>query len=345
MTAERVVRRYPAVLSVVAGFVVLALAYVAIIGWSHRARANWMVPAAATFGAAMVAVLLDARGLKRSSHQATTRPIARPTDMDGESLRSPRAAVPGLSFDVFFRAKSTSTEDEWEDAWAADLAAGRFAVADGASSAFLAQDWARALVEAFVEEPAAAQSAEGFSRWLRAVRPNAPDAAAKPREDEPARPWWEHEARLRGSYATLIGLVVSAVGEDGLREWSALSVGDTCLVHLRPTSAGLRVITSFPIDTDAGFGTSPDLLGSRAGGRGDLPPIRSAVGTCEQGDLMVLMTDAVAQFSLAANASPERAWDGLLDPDPDINMRMLEAARAAGAIVDDDVTILRVRVG
>lgn len=323
----------------------LLLAYLAVVGWSPRARANWLILAGATFGATAVAVLLEARGSQRSSPPAAGLPVAPAAETVTDARPGRRASVTGLSFDVFVRAKATSDPDDCEDAWAADLAAGRFAVADGASSAFLAREWARSLVEAFVDEPARARTVDSFLRWLRDVRREERGEAGESLDEQPAQPWWEHEARRRGSYATLMGLEVGAAGDDGLREWHAIAVGDTCLVQLRVTSSGPRVIASFPIDSSGAFGASPDLLGSCVERRGDLPPIKSAIGTCESGDVMVLMTDAIAQFGLAAEESSGRAWNGLLDRDPEVNTRTLEAAREAGAIVDDDITILRVRVG
>src|SRR5260370_42032120 len=69
--------------------------------------------------------------------------------------------------------KHGHTEDEYEDAWAADPDAGRFAVADGASESAFAGLWARLLVEGFVAAPQPPALllwlAVPRRRWLAAV--------------------------------------------------------------------------------------------------------------------------------------------------------------------------------
>jgi hypothetical protein len=55
-----------------------------------------------------------------------------------------------LDWTAYWQPKHGCTTDEYEDAWAADSAAGRFAVADGASESAFALTWAGLLAEGFV---------------------------------------------------------------------------------------------------------------------------------------------------------------------------------------------------
>src|SRR3954471_6828632 len=88
--------------------------------------------------------------------------------------------------------KRGHTPEEYEDAFAADPAAGRFAVADGASESAFAGEWARLLAEPYV-----AASGPGTG-WLEGARDRWVAALAG-RE----LPWYLEEKFEQGAYATL----------------------------------------------------------------------------------------------------------------------------------------------
>src|SRR5947209_4095831 len=83
---------------------------------------------------------------------------------------------------------------ECEDALAGDPAAGRFAVADGASESAFAGAWARLLAEGFVAAPGEPWRDLDWlgpprQRWAAAV-------------DGPSLPWYAEAKRDLGAFAT-----------------------------------------------------------------------------------------------------------------------------------------------
>src|SRR5437763_7927962 len=93
--------------------------------------------------------------------------------------------------------KRGCTEDEYEDAWAADPARGRFAVADGASETSFAGRWAQLLTEGFLTaaRPPALSEWVGESRrcWSSEIMGL-------------ELPWYAEMKRDQGAFATLLGL-------------------------------------------------------------------------------------------------------------------------------------------
>jgi hypothetical protein len=240
------------------------------------------------------------------------------------------AAAPRLAWRALRVPKRGNTEAEYEDAWAADAAAGRFAVADGASEASYAGLWARLLAEAFVAAPKPWDGldwlAEPRRRWSAEV-------------DGRQLAWYAEMKREQGAYATLLGLAVRPPAPDRPGRWRALAVGDSCLVRVRP---GHRP-RAFPLGKSADFGNRPRLLGSRPGRD---PAAELGRGSCLPGDRLFLMTDALAQWFLAACEQDRRPWDELgrlltrTSPDADF-AAWVERRRDAG-LHNDDVTLLAV---
>ena len=150
---------------------------------------------------------------------------------------------------AFRLAKAGHSAEEYEDAFAA--AAGRFAVADGASEASFAADWAKLLAEGFVA--AKGKPWQGLD-WLPPLRKRWAAAV-----DGRALPWYAETKRDAGAYATLLGLVLQPAAGKKPGTWRALAVGDSCLFHTR----GGRVLAAFPLERSTAFGSQPPLLGSR----------------------------------------------------------------------------------
>src|ERR1700676_1441296 len=102
-------------------------------------------------------------------------------------------------WNVFCLPKRGNAEDEYEDAWAADPARGRFAVADGASESSFAGRWAQLLTGAFLEAARPADVAD----WVNGPRRG---WAAEVMGLE--LPWYAEMKREQGAFATLLGLGV-----------------------------------------------------------------------------------------------------------------------------------------
>ncbi|HEV3469032.1 MAG TPA: hypothetical protein VG148_06905 [Pyrinomonadaceae bacterium] len=219
-----------------------------------------------------------------------------------------------------------------------NIRAGRFAVADGATEAFDAGSWARALAGSWVERETVPLTVEEFGAW-------AAEEGKRLREVWAGRvlPWYAEEKARGGSFAAFVGLCIE--GErTGLR-WRAIALGDACLVHRR----GREVRAALPLGSAEEFNSCPALVPS--GGAALDAALAHAVtaeGAARAGDTFLLLSDAAAAWFL--KLSEERApvleeFDSrLAASDNEALAGLLRRERAAGRIKDDDVAVIRVEV-
>lgn len=203
-------------------------------------------------------------------------------------------------FRAFWLPQHGNSPEEYQDAFAGDAAAGRFAVADGATESGFAGPWARLLVEGFVADTGgpdafAARLPELQSRW-RAELPAGP------------LPWYAEVKAERGAFATFLGLALGDSADEPGREWQAAAVGDACLFHTR----GDRLLAAFPLDRADQFTNSPHLLGSRvpAAAYWEKHAVRCS-GRALPGDRLWLATDAFAQWCLGECEAGRGPWGEL----------------------------------
>jgi hypothetical protein len=246
---------------------------------------------------------------------------------------------------VFYAAKHGNAEAEWEDGAAAAPADGggrgpRFAVADGATQGFGSARWAQQLVAGFVGDQGAAPdlTADALHRW-------ASDMQGRWRDD-PRLAGATDLQRLKqatvGSFATFLGCELRDVAGPRPR-WAAVALGDAVLFHVR----GHRVVAQFPAIPPEEFGSNPDGLPTDAAGLADLAGRASfAEGDLADGDLLFLATDAFAQWVAAADLRDGRSlWTTLAGLDhPEAFRALVRDRRAAREMVNDDVTLMRVRL-
>jgi hypothetical protein len=103
-----------------------------------------------------------------------------------------------LRWHAFHTHKHGNAPEEYEDAFAGDASAGRFAVADGASESSFVAAWAKLLAQGFVAD-------EG--RPWRALEWLTPARQRWAAEVDPLPlPWYAEEKREQGAYATLLGI-------------------------------------------------------------------------------------------------------------------------------------------
>ncbi len=232
------------------------------------------------------------------------------------------AAPSLLGWRAFWLAKQGHRDDEYEDAVAGDAAAGRFAIADGASESAFAATWARLLVEAFVARPGP------WSEWLAGAR----SAWQQRCTAGAALPWYLEEKLAQGAAATLLG--VSFSGPD---RWRAAAVGDSCLFHVR----GGRLERSFPLRHSTQFGNEPDLLLSRTIPGSVRCKRWNTNGTWRPGDVLLLATDALAQSLLREAEAGHGAWTACMSVDSQEQFAAaIEGRRRRGLIRNDDATLL-----
>jgi hypothetical protein len=226
--------------------------------------------------------------------------------------------------------------EEYEDAFASDDAAGRYAVADGATESCFAGLWARLLVEGFLRgdrgrpDHSPASLAALQDQWCMAVRAR-------------QLSWYSEPAIERGAFATFLGLTVHADRQSGYR-WQAAAVGDTCLFCTR----GDELLQAFPLERAEQFDNVPKLIGSRMSTEALRQRRRVwADGAGHAGDRLWMVTDALAQWCLAENEAGRTPWPALLailaDLEPaDRFASWIEGLRDAGQLRNDDVTLLAI---
>jgi hypothetical protein len=250
----------------------------------------------------------------------------------------------------FWAPKAGNTDEEYEDAyhpkWSGERQLDRLkvAVADGASEGSFSNRWADMLVRSFGRS-ASLRFGDTFndalSRW-EAWLPKYLD-----RRTQSGRPiQWFEEAKLeRGAFATLLGFRLRTRPDaEGEGAWTAITLGDSCLFHVRDDA--LQV--AFPLAESAAFDTSPELVPSRPDDH-ELVVRRATTctGDWHSGDSFYLCTDAISAWFLAEHENGERPWRRFADLDTDGAPPFREwiaDLRDAGRMRNDDVTVVRVDV-
>jgi hypothetical protein len=228
-----------------------------------------------------------------------------------------------LAWQSFHLPKQGHTLAEYEDAFAGDPEKGRFAVADGASESAFAGIWARILVKGFV------QVSGSWSDWLPAARKR-----WRTKIEGRELPWYAESKFNEGAFATLLGV---SFEKD---RWQAEAMGDSCLFQVR----GQECRVSFPLQQASEFGNRPHLLGSRARGTTQLRTKRQHLqADWHPGDILFLMTDALAQWFLSRleqRLQPWKDWQDLGTPEQ--FTAWVDRTRRTGELRNDDVTLLRI---
>jgi|SRR5579884_611499 len=254
--------------------------------------------------------------------------------------------------------------EECQDALAADVERGRFAIADGAAESPYSCVWANLLVEEFVRR---SERLPCWASWLPALQerwigmltlpptPTLPHqgggriAAPSPLVGEgwgggepvAGVPWYLEAGLNQGAFATFLGLVIEE------NKWYAVAVGDSCLFQVRQD----ELIRAFPVTRAAEFSNAPWLVGSRTS------PIEvphknglQQLGDWQPGDRLWLITDALAQWFLTQAEAGQKPWqrlDSLVNTADEASAQQAFAAwigelRGARQLRNDDVTLVTI---
>jgi hypothetical protein len=240
-----------------------------------------------------------------------------------------------LSVKHFLVVKDGSPDEHNDDALAADVDRGRFAISDGAAESGFSRVWSKLLVDQFVNH--ATGSPDDWSKWL-------PEAQSRWLAELKGVeiPWYGEQQFEQGSFATFLGLVVKTEGKRRL--WHAVAVGDSCLFHVR---AG-KLQESFPLEESSQFNFTPKLVGSRSSI--DEVAKKRAVpnhGTGQPEDRLWLISDALSKWCLAEEEAARPPWQELatfLSPDsPQTEFAAWIAnLRADRGLHNDDVTLMAI---
>ncbi len=150
-------------------------------------------------------------------------------------------------------------------------------------------------------------------------------------------PWHAQERAQRGAFAALAGVEISA-GRPA--RWRGFALGDSCIVHVR----GGSIVSAAPIASSRGFAGDPFLISTEAGKNARVRSGRRRIGgELHAGDTLLLATDALAQFVLAA-AELEIPRVGVLVAALEAGNAHVHAGRAAGTLRNDDVAAVMIRI-
>jgi hypothetical protein len=223
---------------------------------------------------------------------------------------------------------------ECEDVIAVDTERCRFAVADGATEAFAARKWAERLAQQWVRRESTL-ALEEFRNWV----------TAEGRELHES--WnglnlsWYAEAKARtGSFAAFVGVELDLKSESP--GWQAIALGDTCLLHRR----GDVLVKSLPLARSESFTNTPILVASNCAlHENSMKSVVIDSGPCESGDVLLLMSDAVASWYLQCFENDDlAAGDRFFTRSDDELIEFFDEERLAGRIRNDDLAIVRIEI-
>jgi Protein phosphatase 2C len=253
----------------------------------------------------------------------------------GTSRPEARHAANDCDIKVFCCPKLGNSREEYEDAWAHRQTRTRdgirVAVADGATESSYAKLWAALLAESYVRSET--DGGEFFARLKPARRLWRRRLAGRP------LPWFATEKAEQGAFAAFLGVEIDAQNN----RWTALAVGDCCLMHIDDVGKGMRVVETFPLQKSSQFTMSPYLIGSRSDGESLKDRIRTSQGSLRDGDMLLLATDAMAAWLLKRHEEGRPLWKWIY--------RKLGTPESFAAIVaygrknglrNDDFTLVRV---
>jgi hypothetical protein len=207
----------------------------------------------------------------------------------------------------------------------------------------LSGQWAQILVRAFCRSGGAPETLGPLlERAYQSWRGWKEHYLAWRAEHRPVQ-WFEEPGLERGAFSTLLGLTLGE--RDPRRRWQVLALGDSCLFQVRSGA----LLTAFPIEASADFGSRPYLIASNpAHNAALLDHVRHTRQDWEPGDRFYLMTDALAQWFLSRVEAGETPWDAL-DADALSSSAAfaawIGALRADHALRNDDVTVLAIEMG
>jgi len=221
---------------------------------------------------------------------------------------------------------------ECEDVIGIDEQNCRFAVADGATEAFDARNWAERLAHNWVSSDSAL-TPETFNEWVTAE-----GLALHSSWQQLTLPWYAEEKARHGSFAAFVGVQLDLEAE--VPSWKAIALGDACLLHCRSGA----LLKSLPLANSEEFNSAPLLVASDpANYKGSVQSLVIDSGRCENRDVIFLLSDAAAAWYLQRFEQNEFS-DVFEDNDNAALIGLFENERAAGRIRNDDIAAVRLEI-
>ncbi|MBQ2821811.1 MAG: protein phosphatase 2C domain-containing protein [Thermoguttaceae bacterium] len=264
----------------------------------------------------------------------------------------------------FCYAKDPENPDQNQDAFQISETRGMAVVADGVSSAIFSAAWANLLTQSIIEEQPDPENQADFARWLARMRQKWEQSI-----DTTNLAWFQRPKMAAGAFSTLLWVTVREIvpPTQGSPQWEQLKmpdenkrcfhvsgfcIGDSCLFHVRPgrNDSDLFPKTdlyrAIPLKDPKDFENSPVVIGSKDLGHDERMKFRKISFLAQEGDLVILATDAVSQWLLKSyveQAFPR--WDVFWELNQKIWEKELDSMRAAGEIRYDDSTLVLLQLG
>mgnify|MGYP000941366418 CR=1 FL=1 len=238
---------------------------------------------------------------------------------------------------TFTLAKDAERPAENQDAFRLDLQRGRAAIADGVSSAIFSRQWAGILTESALDDPPDSDDSAALTRWLSGRR-----EAWSAGIDTTGLAWFQKPKLREGAFSTLLWVSLDPPVDGRDEPWRLLAhaVGDSCLFVVRDG----RWIRKFPIERAEQLDAAPVVLGSVDLNRDNLVAIHALEEVCLPGDLVVLCTDAVADWALRRDeAGDPPAWSDYWDMTPEAWTEEILRLRDDRCMRCDDATLVLLR--
>lgn len=237
---------------------------------------------------------------------------------------------------VFELAKDVEYPEQNQDAWAFDRRRGIAAIADGVASSLFARSWARILTEAAIATWPAPDSPEAFRRWLLECRED------WGRRIDVSRLAWHQKAKLRdGAFSTLLWLLLEDDPDVPGCWMRGYAVGDSCLFLVRDG----KTVRTFPVNNSRQLEANPMVLGSIDLGHDAQVRFERVEEEVHPGDLLVLCTDAVADWALRRQeAGCPVVWEGFWGMPEEAWQREVAVLRDQRQMRYDDTTMILLRV-
>lgn len=228
--------------------------------------------------------------------------------------------------------KDPEREDLNEDAFDVSENSQIIALSDGASESYDSKSWARMLVQNFVNSPSFS------SDWVTTVQ-----EAYVAGVDYQNLSWSKQLAFERGSFATLVGVHCTPLS-NGV---DIFSIGDSLAVLVRDG----RYVQSYPFDTPEQFDARPELLSTLShlnkftNDDEFVSGEHKQIWATQNGDLILLVTDAVGQWLLREINHEPSSIDLLLQIDTEEQFEdLVVAMRSERRMKLDDSTMIRLAV-
>jgi hypothetical protein len=256
-------------------------------------------------------------------------------------------------FVVYSAPKEGCAPKDWEDgagdgsflvraAHGEDVPWIRFAVADGATETYESGRWVNQLIGSFMspDQAGAATWPEleqaSISAWFKAMQEQW-QAVARPTVDV------IDQIKIgRGTLATFVGGQILGI-DTPAPVWRVVALGDSVLFHVRNG----RLLDHFPRLRSVDFTSAPEGISTRPEGLDRMcEQVRFREGDLAPGDMLFAATDAFAKWMLTRVENNDHTLWPLLGElvHPSVFTQLVAAQRRAGAMDDDDVTLMRIRL-